>query len=786
MALKSPSVKVLPKENPSIIAWCDKILKTSMYVLVFLLPLFFGPWSYQVGDLNKLALLVILSFLGLAAWVAKTLFSGKLILRLSPIHITMGALVVVCGLSTFFSAARYGSFWGAGQVFAPSFVCVASLAVIYFLVSNTFLRKDIAASIQVLGFSFALTLVYGILQISGLHLVPLAFAQNNSFNTIGSLGSFGFFAAALMPLWAMLSVAAKKWWKALYLGNIVLAFLAVLLINYYFLWIVLSVAALAVMVLWVIRRDIFDARWMFLPIFVLLVSLFFAFFSPSVPWLPHNPLEVSLSGKANLEIDLRALKSLELFGAGPGNFGHQFAKYKNQDFNQSPLWNVNFTSGSSKALTAFAETGILGFIALLASMALPLFYGVKYLLAQRTKEDAITPLVLALLAVVVTQTMGYFLYNANITLDFIWFFSVASLVALLFGSSKEYALKSSSLVTTAATFMFVLAFIFYAVVIIMGGQRYVADMQYHRGLDLYRQDKKDESLQYLKKAAQIGNSDMYFNQLALFSLARIQDYAFGFATANQDMAKQAVQSLVLGAINASNASVTLNPKNYENWSTRAYVCQNLMGLTAAAPECALQSYDSALALNPSSPYLILQEGNIYVSQAVAEKDNAKKNELLTKAVDKFNAAIALKQNYALAYLQLSVALGLEQKDGESSVALQNAEMYSAGDAGLLLQIGVVYYQAKNWPKAQDNFLRALVLVPKYANALYFSGLTYEKQGQREKALAQFSRILELNTNKEYIQKIVNNIKAGKPALEGLSQQTPEPVAPPAEAPTANK
>lgn len=697
-----------------------------------------------------------------------------------PIHIGVGALVLASGLSAIFSVSGYGSFWGTSQVLAPAFVSVAALAVVYFLVSNTFLKKDISTSVLLLAISSALALAYGILQMFGLHIILFSFAQNNSFNTIGSLGSLGFFAAVLLPLWILFAMSTKSWRRLLYVANIVLTLVVLVAVNYHFVWMVSFLVAVFLIVLWIIKRDVLDTRWIFLPAFFFILSLFFLIVPMQVAWSPQHPVEVSLSQKANMEIGFRSFKSLEFLGVGPTNFGYGFAKYKNPDFNQSPLWNVNFTSGASKVLTALVELGIVGLIILIISMALPVFYGFKYLLGKQTKQEpGMAHLSLGLLAVLACQTFGYFLYNGNISLDFIYLLTMASLVVFVAPDSKEYVLKSSSWVTGLTVFMSVAVFMFYAGVLFTEGQRYVADMQYRKGLALYGQNKKDESLQYLKRATKLGHSDLYYNQLALFSLARVEDYLSGLVKEAPEKQKQALESLILDAVDSSNLSVALNPQNYENWSTRAYMCQNLLGLAAEAPGCAIQSYERAIALNPNSAYLFLQQGNIYLSQAVGAQVQPQKDELLAKAVEKFNMALSLKTNYTVGYLQLSVALGLQQKPQESLTVLQNAEKYSARDAALSLQVGLAYYQLKNWPKAQENFQRALISIPKYANALYFSGLAYEKQGQKDNALAQFSKILELNANKEYIQNIVNNIKTGKPALEGLAVNPPAPVDSPA-------
>ena len=51
---------------------------TPRSLLVFLIPLFFLPWTINVLDFNKQALLVVLVFVTLFFWILKVLVSGKL------------------------------------------------------------------------------------------------------------------------------------------------------------------------------------------------------------------------------------------------------------------------------------------------------------------------------------------------------------------------------------------------------------------------------------------------------------------------------------------------------------------------------------------------------------------------------------------------------------------------------------------------------------------------------------------------------------------------------------
>lgn len=780
----------------------EKITKISIYILVFLMPIFFLSWTSDALDFNKQALFVLLVFISLFAWMIKTVFVRTFTINKSKVNIAIGILLLVYLASMIFSVSMYGSFWGWPEITSESLLSIIGFVMLYFLVSNCFSEKEIFTSCTLLTCSAGLALIYGILQMIGLNIIPFSFAKNTVFNTIGSVGSLGFFAATLLPLFIVISIIAKKWWKALFLVNIVLTFIVLLLINYNLMWLMVLAGSVLIVAFWIIKRNVFDGRWMFLPIFFIIVSLFFVIFSPQVKWLPQNFLEISVSKKANVAIDVKALQSSPILGSGPGTFSYDFSKYRDKNFNENSFWNLHFNLGASKVLTSLATVGMLGFLALLSVMFLPIFYGVKYLIFntlnfdmpilkslktvspnvtedfKRSKSKVTmqkTSLIVAVLIVLIVETFGFFLYNSNVVMDFVYFFSIGCLMALISKDNKTYILKPSSLLTLAVTFIFTLVFIFGLGFLMLEGQRYLAEINYYRALSAFNNGQKDNAIKYVKIAASNNaNLDLYFRQLASFSLSKLQDELFSpQGNISEEEKKKNITALVSDSINASNIAVNIGPKNVDNWSMKGYVCQNLAGFITDAVECAIKSYDEAIILDPFNVYLLVQEGNVYLAEAanLPQDQLQNKNRLLSQAQDKFNKAIDLKKDYSLAYFQKALASRLQQNVAEEANALDNAEKYSPNDAGLALQIGLVYYQDKNWQKAQAEFQRALSILPNYTNALYYLGLTYDQQGQKDNAIHVFSKVLHSNPNNKNIQKILDNLKNNKVPLDGLTQQS---------------
>ena len=89
------------------------------------------------------------------------------------------------------------------------------------------------------------------------------------------------------------------------------------------------------------------------------------------------------------------------------------------------------------------------------------------------------------------------------------------------------------------------------------------------------------------------------------------------------------------------------------------------------------------------------------------------------------------------------------------------------DAGFAFQLGSVYYQNNQLEKARVEFERALEIEPNFSNARYFLGLTYDRFGDKQAALGQFEKIIQLNPNNEEVKKIISNLQEGKGALEEI-------------------
>src|SRR3989304_2017534 len=108
---KADEMSGSPSQN-KIVAFLEVFLKIWTHGLIFLLPLFFLPWTANIVEFNKQALLFGMGFLGVFVWIIKSLIEGKLIVNLSFLNVSIGIFVLISGLSVIFSQAPSASFWG--------------------------------------------------------------------------------------------------------------------------------------------------------------------------------------------------------------------------------------------------------------------------------------------------------------------------------------------------------------------------------------------------------------------------------------------------------------------------------------------------------------------------------------------------------------------------------------------------------------------------------------------------------------------------------------------------
>ncbi|TSC62546.1 MAG: tetratricopeptide tpr1 repeat-containing protein, partial [Parcubacteria group bacterium Athens0416_74] len=223
-----------------------------------------------------------------------------------------------------------------------------------------------------------------------------------------------------------------------------------------------------------------------------------------------------------------------------------------------------------------------------------------------------------------------------------------------------------------------------------------------------------------------------------------------------DQATAVLQVSLETTIQHGLAAVSINSGDYQNWLALAGLYKNLAGAgVQGAFENAEAAFEKVSADNPLSPLPLVQRAQLYIA-----KDD------LPQAIMLLDRAISLKSNFAAAYLlrsQVHAALGnREASVKDAAVVAQIAPE----DSISWYNLGAILYDAGSYVEAVQSLEKAVALQNNYANALFLLGLSYEKLGRAEDALAMLESAARTNPGDATLAGIIENIRAGLPPQGG--------------------
>ena len=791
-AKESPKQLEVPKAGKNFL----KIAKIAVYFLVFLLPIFFLPFTANVLDFNKQALLLFLVFVSLICWLGSCLISNRLEINVSLLNLPVLALLLLSGLSVIFSLSRYGSFWGWPLVVSSSFISLLSFVILYFLIANLFKKDEIPFLFLTLFLSGFLTALYFIFQLFGKFIFPFDFAKTSSFNTVGAINSLAIYFSLLLILLLPLFFFVVRFFKIILgiTGSVLL--FSLFLINFKTAWLIFLMGLVVLFAFGVVNlRRTGRSGFITLTMALLIIASLLIFFRFPLPGVPQIPAEVSPSQGASLGI-LKHLPAKSLIlGSGPGTFIYDWSRYKSVDVNQSVFWSAGFGQGASEILDRLITNGILGILAFF--FLIFIFFKLIFAFLLKKMENRLAKenrglgrqeilnwfLVWGILASFTGLVVTFFLYSANLSIFFLFWLLIGCLTLLEKGRRKVFDFSVSSVGALAFSFFFILILVSGIGLFILYAQKYTAEVRYFQGLRAWQRGDNNLSVNYISRAANLNpKMDIYWRNLSQVYLVRLNEVLSDTRLSQEEKSNQA-QTLIASSINSATQATVVEPNNVANWNTRGFVYRNMLGILGGADEWAIKSYQKAAELEPVAPDIFTEIGRVYLAKSdilSQQEDKKGSAENLKLAQENFEKAINLKSDYAPAHYQIAMIYIREGKIQEAIGKLETTQQVAPFDTGLAFQLGILYYNSNQSGKAKVQFERAVLLAPNYSNARYFLGLIYDRQGNKNDAISQFEKIGQLNPDNQDIKKILVNLRKGKPALEGVvpgqppvEEKTPE-------------
>jgi len=745
------------------------IVKYGVYLLVFLLPLFFLPFSFEAFEFNKQYLLFFLSTLAFFAWLAKMIVCDKEIrFRSSPLDYFVLGFMVLAILSTVFSVDTSSSLYGFYGRFSDGLISFLSMGILYFLITNNTGTGEDKKTLKIGGILkailwssglivlFSYFSIFGVFAKLGQWLSLPALIQQSTFNTVtGSLEGLSVFLAVIICLLVGMMASSKSiskiknfgYWLLL-LGSLGL----MVIIDFTASWIILLAALVSFVVLSLWKR-IFkeNVNKLLVPVSLSLISVLCIVLNPMNLILSEDsslsnlPKEQVLSQEMSWDVSFKAsIDSVKngFLGSGLGTFHHDFAKYKPIEINNSWLWQIRFDRPGSYFAEILATMGFLGLLAYVALIGIFLVIG--GLLLKGIKDISETypfqiPLLLVFLALLASQ----FVYYQNTTLGFIfWLVLGLSMVSWkkpvkervkTFNEFPELSLIFSTIVIIFG--IAILAVYFFAV------KFYLADVNYSKAIGLLGEQR----VEYLTSAIKLNPYSARYH--SAISLTYLYEALQEMQKATEEQNTAQIQTLVAQSIEEAKTTSILQKNQVASWENLGVVYREIILLAQGAADWGIDSFKNALKYEPTNPVLYTEIGKLYAAKGEIES-----------AKEFFKKAKEMKSDYAEATIQMALLLESEDILDQAITELEELVIGNPLNVDARFQLGRLYFNNNQKEEAIEQFKIVILLVPDHSNANYSLGIAYAAQNEIELAIAQFEKVLELNPGNQDVMQKINDLK----------------------------
>ena len=754
-----------------------KYARLLVYILVFLVPLFFLPWTSEVIEFNKQFLIFILAMAGLILYLAQIISSGRLIVKRNPANYAVLIFIGVILLAFWFSDFRYQSlFGGFAAGFQQSIVSLAGFAILFFLILNVFgvgqgtdhdqVKEDASKLLNIFSLSLFLALFLGVLQLFGFTIFKILGITQKNFNTVGTFNNLGMISAVLLAFsFSKLGLRKNSYFNYLKIPAAALSLFFLLILNWWVLWL----AAISGMVFVLVSSSLSNRRVLnhFGPaaIIGLAVILILSNFNLAGIFGITLPLEVAPSFSASFGITEDVLKASSLFGLGPENFPLAYDLYKPISINNTVFWNVRFLEATSEFFNSLISYGVFGFLAFILLISTGFYLGFK--------NKGLLPIFATLAAI-------WVLYPFNMTLGFS-FWLVFGLLALSISKKEdelvidlEKSPKYSLITTVSFVGIVALAFIsFYYVT-----SKYVANMKFTKALS---SQEVELQTKLLADAVNLNrNEGMYSRALADLLVSRINQDLKNLNNAKTTEERQSIikrmQDFSTTAISLSGEISQRNPHDSLNWFSRALVYENLINLIDGSDELAIKMYQEYSKFSPKDPVPYLRSGNVnlgkaqFLNQIISQNPNLDaqsrvnlQNQIIDNlklAEENYKKAIELKINYVLAIYNLGAIYEREGRVKDAITQLEIIGANNSSDANIALQLGLLYYRDNQKIKSLNELQRAIAIFPDFSNARWYLALLFEERGQLSDALRELYKIREFNPDNQTLENKISELEKG--------------------------
>ncbi len=633
-----------------------QILRYIPFLLAFLTPIFFLPFTSDLFVFNKFYLVSLLASLSLVAFCIRSLVRGKISLTTSPSFLPVVILVLANIISSLWlSPTKHNSLFGQTTLFF-------SLAIIFITTTSSQKNRLVINSI-----------IFGLISSTVfLSLITIL----HRFELLSRFINFDLLSSPYFNL----------------TGGILPALVFTIPV------LLATVAYLIFAKNWILKSILFAAA-LFM-IVASLVNLTLIFPQNGQPYLFLLPYQVSWS----IAVDVFKNWQTALLGSGPETYLTAFTRLRPSYLNYNPLlWELRFPEATSFLLTLVTTTGLLGALSFFFTFMKPLSVSLKHRSANLGSPSLIF-LTVSLLTILISfiivpagivtvvlafvlliaLTIEFKLLGVKETNDFSYTISAKSEPEGLYQEISD----SEKITPTALVLPWIVA-LFSAVLLaiywlyaIPTYKASVSAMEAQQLIDTnpvgaYAKEINATKLNPYNSGYKIALSQ-FFKSAALTVLNK--------KNATPEETKNATEYMQR-SIDYGKQAAMLDPYNVIVWENLSDIYQSFIGIADNAQNFAVSHLAQAIALDSTNPKLRLKLGILFYNLGDSDQ-----------AIKIISQAIELKQNWAIPYYNISLIYKAKK---DYPRALQ------------YLRVGLQYEEqnSENYTKVQEEIKSLEKLVP---------------------------------------------------------------------------
>lgn len=750
----------------------------SLLVVVAITALGFFPLFGINGLFIKNLILPIFGGFLLIVIALQSLKNGYFTLPDKRTSWTLFVVLLVTLISSVFATAPRNALFGTLSG-APSFALILSLVIIFYIAYVSFKKfSHILGLLLVMSGVYIITFLHVVLRvIFGAKFLSFGFLNTLTGSLIGSWTDFALFSLLMLILSIICLEMGKFVRTAKWITTTVAVFgiIGLFLANISWIWILAGAVLIIVTIYifslayWNTEKSSYEkgrpAPWYSLIAFIIvLVGFLFGgvIMSPitKVRSLAYN--ELYPNAKATMQAGFASLKERPITGVGLSGFDHAWNKIKPVGLSGSSSGSTEFSTGYSFVSTVVATTGILG---LLVFLALAFLFIIQfYLIFRKGFEDSAARFAgMLVIASAILLSLITLIDYPGITLLVLW----AVFLGALWGIAHDNEAVQVSFVHDPRTSFFgilsVLVLIFVGGAFVYVTVRQTASVfAYSSSLRSFANSNRPAGISKLVSANQLWATDFYNRTLANQTLVEVQNLNPDSGMSKDALSREVQRVLSVG-MSYADVSTKLDSKNYRNWVSLGNVYQFFAQLKVeGAGDRAKEAYDKAKELSPNDRTLDLLFAN------------------LAETLGDVSGAKSIVQDSIKNQPTVDAYLWLYQRDiaakdyGTAEKHLVGAAQLDSTNAGILTELGTLYFVQGSYSNAIAMFERSLTINRNQPITFAYLGVAYESVGKTDQANQVFDFLKkQLPKDAESLIAKVRAQKGGSvtPTIETPAEET---------------